>query len=278
MFWLKLIIIFVAGLSGVIATIRDLKKDESNQKGKKFTIALLMFAIFGTIGAFSLEISGHFIELESNQQRTADLHYIQTLSAPLVRLGFDITLNGKPDPDTIYDCMIFFHKDFTNPSWGRISTRVWANYNPKNNWTIKSDIIDSLLPSEFKAGDNHIRFWIYDFGIYWRHQMMWKPDRVSDLAGIMVQVLCSPEFIEKNRYYKFPVTEVELYINSFESKNLLLKCDYRSQDSPYTLSFFPSNLPLLSDTNATLTDSVENFNGFYLDLYNLRESIYKSLK
>jgi hypothetical protein len=81
--WLKIIFIALTAISGITA----------HYKRRLFLVfATLICALL----AITIELVGNYTEKESEQQRIADLEYIQALNVPVVRVGFDLTLEPVP--------------------------------------------------------------------------------------------------------------------------------------------------------------------------------------
>lgn len=267
LFWLKLISIFIVVLSGAIAAFREMHPRRVPSKIPSF---LFVLAITFGATAITTEIVGHFVQKESEQQRVADLQYIQALDLPVVRVGLDLILEPVSRKQDLELQWVFrYDRDVpTIRGEEHFYNLINMHFSPDSGWSILNDDGHDITVD---SSQDHLMLWINDFGIKKHGKMIWEPKRVADLTGIQILMGLSPHKMEQDlpTYYQFLIRQVDIYVNSSEPSNRIVAAPaYRREYSPI-IEFRPKGSPPYVDPQHS---------AFYLNPYELRNSILESIK
>jgi len=267
LFWLKLISMSIAVTSGVIAAYREMHPPP---KPSKIPTLLFTLAIVFGATAIATEIIGYHIQRESEQERTADLQYIQALDLPLLRLGFDLTLESVPTkPDRELQWAFRFDKDLpTARGERRFYETINLHFSPDSGWHIMNERWRAV---PLDSSENHLRFWIYDFGIKKDGIMVWQPKRIVDLTGLLIQMCIGPHDPSKDLplNYQSLIQQVEIYVNSFTVSSRIVVAPLHKRSGSLTRCFYPAESSPYVDARQRR---------FYLNPFILRNSILESIR
>lgn len=173
---LKIIFIALAAISGIAA----------HYKRKGF---LVWATVICALLAITIELASTYTQNEIEQQRAADLKYIQTLNFPVVRVGFDLTLQPVPGDQSLrliwvcqYQREQYRHIGGEGYSGAMALRFTGASYVSISNAYNHDVELDTSI-------SNHIILWINDFGIKRsKGKMVWEPKTIGDLSGVIISM------------------------------------------------------------------------------------------
>ena len=223
--------------------------------------------------AITIELVSNYTEKESEQQRIADLKYIQTLNVPVVRVGFDLTLQPVPEDQSLrLDWGCQYQREAIKHIAGEgYSCLIGLRFSGASDVSISNAYnLDVELDTSIS---NHMILWVNDFGIKKsKGGMVWQPKTIGDLSGmnILMRLGRYPPprgpFAEK---FKSPVNKVEIYVNSRTSSNKIALVIPKYEERWFEYSFLPSEVPPFVD---------ESRASFYLNPFELRKGILNSIR
>lgn len=266
LFWLKLISMSIAVISGAIAAYREMHPPPKPSRTP--TILFILAIVFG-VTAIAAQVVGYHLQKEMEQERVADLKYIQTLDLPLLRVGFDLTLAPiATGQDRDLQWMFRFDKDILIA--GRelpFYEAIHLHFSPDSGWHFMSERWRAV---PLDSSDSHLRFWIYDFGIKRDGIVMWAPKRIVDLTGLLVQTCIAPHGVNMSySHYDSPVQQVEIYVNSFDPGSRLVVAPLQTRTGGLSWCFYPAGPDPYVEARKKR---------FYLNPLLLRNSILDAIK
>jgi hypothetical protein len=235
---------------------------------------LLLFAtVICALLAITIELVGNYTEKQSEQQRITDLKYIQALNVPVVRVGFDLTLQSVPEYQNLrflwfcqYQREAFKHiagEGYSSAIGVRFSGASYVSISNAYNHDVELDTSIS----------NHIILWINNFGIKRsKGEMIWQPKVIGDLSGLALTMGIerdpqpSGPFAKK---FESPVEKVEIYVNSRNSSNRIALATPKYEKQWLYYSFLPNETSPFVDAP---------YASFYLNPYELRKGILDSIR
>ncbi|MCK4428724.1 MAG: hypothetical protein KAW16_09590 [candidate division Zixibacteria bacterium] len=266
LFWLKLFSIFVIVLSGVIAAYREM---HPKTRSTKIPTVLFVLAISFGATAIATEFVGYYVQKEAEQERAADLQYIQALDLPILRVGFDLALRPAPTSEDLeLQWMFRFEKKLPTVRGLRPFVQtINLHFSPDSGWTMMTERWRGIT---LDTSADHLKFWIYDLGFKEDAIVVWQPKRVVDLTGLEIQMLFGAhdpmQALPLN--YESLIQQVDIYVNSFTHRNCIVVA-MPHRWSAGSFHFVPKGPTPFVDTRNGI---------FYLNPYELRSSILEAIK
>lgn len=258
--WLKIVFIGLTAISGIAAYYKS---------KRSYVLAAIICALL----AITIELVSSYTQNKIEQERAADLRYIQTLNLPVVRLGFDLTLQPVPayqDSAFIWFCQ-YQREAFRHIGGEGYSCLIGLRFRGASYVSLSNAYnLDVELDTSIT---NHIIMWIKDFGIKKsKGEMIWQPKIVGDLSGIVITM-----GIERHppppgpfaKKFESPVKEVEIYVNSINLSNRIALVTPKYEKRWFHYSFLPNDTSPFVD---------ESYASFYLNPYELRKGILDSIR
>jgi hypothetical protein len=258
--WLKIIFIALTAISGITA----------HYKRRRF---LLFATAICALLAITIELVSNYTEKQSEQERVADLKYIQALNLPVVRVGFDLTVQSVPEYQNsrfMWFCQYQRHASMHIAGEG-YSCLIGLRFSGASYVSISSAYnLDVELDT---SASNHVILWINEFGIRTsKGEMIWQPKIIGDLSGVVMTMGIDkdpPPAGAFARKFESPVKKVEIYVNSNNSSNKIALATPKYEKRWLHYSFLPNGASPFVD---------ESYASFYLNPYELRGSILDSIR
>ncbi len=260
---------------GIVILIVDQCRNRKHATNRLLFWLAICFLVFSV----ATTTTDHLQSTKYDQEREADLKLIQKLISSVDDLCFELQLSDTVSNNYFQQTLqILLSVRTISSRSGMFADYMHIKFFPDSGWVGGHSQYKRYDDVRTKRVGNKVRFALPEFGLSANRvdeRYGWQPTNVSDLGRLTVEMMIISELIflsEPDSTQEWcPIDKIVLYINSFDSENVIAllvpEPDTSARTRTYikpSTSFFPENHPDLHIPNAW---------SFQLDPLQLRESI-----